>query len=240
MTQWSAERTAAPDMTIAFVAYPGITMLDLVGPLQVCAALAELVPGYRTVVLGERIEPMGTDTPLAVVPSHTFDEVPDPDVLLVPGGLVPTLAAMADEELLGRLRRAAAGASVVGSVCTGSLLLAAAGLLEGCRATTHWLFRDLLVPFGVTPVAERWVEDGRYLTAAGVAAGIDMALHLVGRVAGADVARWVQLMIEYDPQPPFGGIDWAAVDPAEHAPFRQQALVRALGDHPELLARLSG
>ncbi|GAA2253537.1 MULTISPECIES: DJ-1/PfpI family protein [Kitasatospora] len=232
--------TAQPARTVAFVAYPGITVLDLVGPLQVCAALADTVPGIRTVVLGERIESMGTDTPLSVLPSHTFDEVPDPDVLVVPGGLVPTLAAMADETLLARLRRAASGASVVGSVCTGSLLLAAAGLLEGRKATTHWLFRDLLVPFGATPVADRWVEDGRYVTAAGVAAGIDMALHLAGRLAGEDAARQVQLLIEYDPQPPFGGIDWAATDTASYAPFGKQVLTEALAGHPELLARLGG
>ncbi|MGK4585159.1 DJ-1/PfpI family protein [Kitasatospora sp. HPMI-4] len=232
--------TGQPVRTIAFVAYPGFTMLDMGGPLQVCSALADTVPGFRTVVLGERIEPMGTDTPLSVVPSHTFDEVPDPDVLVVPGGLVPTIAAMADETLLARLRRAAAGASVVASVCTGSLLLAAAGLLEGRKAATHWLFRDMLVPFGATPVADRWVEDGRYVTAAGVSAGIDMALHLVGRLAGEDTARQVQLLIEYDPKPPFGAIDWAAADAARYEPFVKQALTEALAGHPELFARLGG
>ncbi|MFF8955590.1 DJ-1/PfpI family protein [Streptomyces sp. NPDC014894] len=236
----AAAGSGTPVRTIAFVAYPGITPLDLVGPLQICAVLSDLAPGFRTVVVGERKEPMGTDTALSVVPSHTFDEVPDPEVLIVPGGLVPTLAAMADETLLERLRRASEGAEVVGSVCTGSLLLGAAGLLEGRRATSHWMFRRLLAEFGATPVAERWVEDGRIVTAAGVSAGIDMALQLVSRLAGDDTARLVQLMIEYDPEPPFGPIDWAAAGVENHAPFADALLKRALADHPGLLARLRG
>ncbi|WP_329586417.1 DJ-1/PfpI family protein [Kitasatospora sp. NBC_01250] len=241
-TQTQTGATADPGTalrTIAFVAYPGITVLDLVGPLQVCSALRDLSPGFRTVVVGERIEPMGTDTPLAVVPSHTFDEVPEPFALVVPGGLAPTLAALADEQLLERLRQAASGAHLVGSVCTGSLLLGAAGLLEGRRATTHWWYRDLLTRFGATPVAERWVEDGRYVTAAGVSAGIDMALHLVARVAGEEVAREIQLLIEYDPQPPFGPIDWAGTDTGRYRPLARQVLTGALAGHPELLARLA-
>lgn len=157
---------SAPVKTIAFVLYPGLTPLDIVGPLQVFAALADLVPGYRTVVIGERIEPIGSDTPLSLVPSHTFEEIADPHATIVPGGLVPTLAAMADENLLGNLRETAARSQIVGSVCTGSLLLAAAGLLEGRQATTHWMYRDLLARFGATPVTRRWVEDGHFITAA--------------------------------------------------------------------------
>ncbi|MEV5204991.1 DJ-1/PfpI family protein [Streptomyces sp. NPDC053720] len=230
---------SAPVKTIAFVLYPGLTPLDIVGPLQVFAALADLVPGYRTVVIGERIEPMGSDTPLSLVPSHTFEEIADPHAMIVPGGLVPTLAAMADENLLGNLRETAARSQVVGSVCTGSLLLAAAGLLEGRQATTHWMYRDLLARFGVTPVTRRWVEDGHFITAAGVSAGIDMALHLVARLAGNEVARVVQLFIEYDPEPPFGPIDWTAADSGQYAPFARQLLQNALADHPALLAHLS-
>ncbi|WP_030062448.1 DJ-1/PfpI family protein, partial [Streptomyces novaecaesareae] len=123
--------------TIAFVQYPGLTPLDIVGPLQVLSLLSHLAPGYDTVVVGERIEPMATDTPLSLVPSHTFETMPDPYALIVPGGTVPTLAAMADEKLLDKLRTAAARSEIVGSVCTGSLLLAAAGLLEGRRANSH-------------------------------------------------------------------------------------------------------
>ncbi|MCX4967511.1 DJ-1/PfpI family protein [Streptomyces sp. NBC_00654] len=231
--------TEAPTKTIAFVLYPGITPLDIVGPLQVFAALGDLVPGYRTVVVGERIEPMASDTPLSLVPSHTFDGIPDPHAMIVPGGLVPTLAAMADENLLRNLRETAARSQVVGSVCTGSLLLAAAGLLEGRRATTHWMYRDLLARFGATPVTRRWVEDGHVITAAGVSAGIDMALHLVGRLAGDEVARMVQLFIEYDPEPPFGPIDWKAADSGQYAPFARELLQKALAGHPALLAQLS-
>ncbi|WP_329594459.1 DJ-1/PfpI family protein [Streptomyces sp. NBC_01362] len=230
---------SAPVKTIAFVLYPGLTPLDIVGPLQVFAALADLVPGYRTVVIGERIEPMGSDTPLSLVPSHTFEEIAAPHATIVPGGLVPTLAAMADENLLGNLRETAARSQVVGSVCTGSLLLAAAGLLEGRQATTHWMYRDLLARFGATPVTRRWVEDGHFITAAGVSAGIDMALHLVARLAGNEVARMVQLFIEYDPEPPFGPIDWTAADSGQYEPFARQLLQNALADHPALLAHLS-
>ncbi len=130
-------RHEAPVKTIAFVQYPGLTPLDIVGPLQVLSLLSHLAPGYDTVVVGERIEPMATDTPLSLVPSHTFETMPDPYALIVPGGTVPTLAAMADEKLLDKLRTAAARSEIVGSVCTGSLLLAAAGLLEGRRANSH-------------------------------------------------------------------------------------------------------
>ncbi|MGW0752797.1 DJ-1/PfpI family protein [Streptomyces sp. NPDC002587] len=239
MTEPSPAPSAAPVKTIAFVLYPGLTPLDIVGPLQVFAALADLVPGYRAVVVGERIEPVESDTPLSLAPSHTFEELADPYAVIVPGGLVPTLAAMADEELLRNLRETAARSRVVGSVCTGSLLLAAAGLLEGRRATTHWMYRDLLTRFGATPVTRRWVEDGHLITAAGVSAGIDMALHLVGRLAGDEVARMVQLFIEYDPEPPFGPIDWTAADGGRYAPFARQLLENALAGHPALLAHLS-
>ncbi|MEU9045220.1 MULTISPECIES: DJ-1/PfpI family protein [unclassified Kitasatospora] len=242
MTETSPEPSADPVKTIAFVLYPGLTALDVVGPMQVFAALGDLVPGYRTIAVGERIEPMPSDTPLTLLPSHTFEDmedIADLHAVIVPGGLVPTLAAMADESLLRNLRETAARCQVVGSVCTGSLLLAAAGLLEGRRATTHWMYRDLLPRFGATPVTQRWVEDGHVITAAGVSAGIDMALHLVGRLAGLDVARTVQLFIEYDPEPPFGPIDWTAADSGQYTPFARRLLHDALADHPALLAHLS-
>ncbi|GAA1383543.1 DJ-1/PfpI family protein [Kitasatospora putterlickiae] len=240
MTEPSSAPTEAPVTTVAFVLYPGLTPLDMVGPLQVIGALAELVPGFRTVVVGERIEPMDSDIPLKLVPSHTFEDMPDPYALIVPGGFQPTLAAMADEGLLRKLREAAARAEVVGSVCTGSLLLGAAGLLEGREATSHWMYRDLLARFGATPVARRWVEDGPVITAAGVSAGVDMALHLVDRLAGREAARTVQLFLEYDPEPPLGPVDWTPVDAGAFVPFAEENLRASLADHPALLARLTG
>ena len=225
--------------TLAFVLYPGITPLDLVGPLQVLSALAQIDPSFEVVVVGQALTPMGTDTPLRLTPSHTFNQVREPFAVIVPGGTEPTLAAMADEPLLDWLRSAAQTAEIVGSVCTGSLILAAAGLLNGREATTHWGFRDLLAKFGATPVAERWVESGPVLTAAGVSAGIDMALHLVERLAGEQTARTVQLLIEYDPQPPHGGIDWDSTDLDFFKPHARAMLDTALSAHPELLARLT-
>ncbi|MFE7563332.1 DJ-1/PfpI family protein [Kitasatospora sp. NPDC057500] len=239
MTEQSSVPAEEPVTTVAFVLYPGLTPLDMVGPLQVFGALSELVPGYRTVVVGERIEPMDSDVPVQLVPSHTFEDMPDPYALIVPGGFRPTLAAMADEGLLQRLREAAARSQVVGSVCTGSLLLGAAGLLEGREATSHWMYRDLLARFGATPVTRRWVEDGPVITAAGVSAGIDMALHLVDRLAGHEAARTVQLVLEYDPEPPLGPVDWTPVDAGAFVSFAQENLRTALTGHPGLLARLT-
>lgn len=224
--------------TIAFVVYPGLTPLDLVGPLQVLAALAQIDPTYRTVVVGAAKDTLDTDTPLRIAPSHTFDEVPSPFAVLVPGGAVPTLRAMADERLLAWLRTAAASAELLTSVCTGSLVLGAAGLLEGKRATTHWMFRDLLPGVGATPVAERWVEDGRVITAAGVSAGIDLALHLVERLAGRQVATNVQFAIEYDPEPPQGALDWANQPYGDLKPLREHTLREGLAGNPALRDKL--
>jgi transcriptional regulator GlxA family with amidase domain len=124
--------------TIAFVLYPGITLLDMVGPLQVFSVLQGFNDQYRPVVVAERLEPMATDTPLTVTADKTFDDVPDPTVVLVPGGGAPTIKAMGDPAVRDLLRRVAGTAPVVGSVCTGAMILAAAGLLDGRNATTHW------------------------------------------------------------------------------------------------------
>ncbi|MEV6625736.1 DJ-1/PfpI family protein [Amycolatopsis sp. NPDC051106] len=228
----------AEQKTLAFVVYPGLTPLDLVGPLQVLSALAQLDPSFRTVVVGATKDTVGTDTPLNVAPSHTFDEVPSPYAVLVPGGTVPTLRAMSDERLLAWLRTAAAGAELVTSVCTGSMILGAAGLLDGKRATTHWMFRDLLAGLGATPVAERWVEDGRLITAAGVSAGIDLALHLAERLAGRRIATNIQFAIEYDPEPPQGRLDWANQPYGDLKPLREHTLRAGLAENPELLDKL--
>ena len=226
--------------TVAFVLYPGLTLLDLVGPLQVFASLRQFNDQYRPVVVAERLEPMATDGPLKVIADQTFDQVPDPTVVLVPGGGAPTIKAMGNQVIRDYLRRAAETAPVVGSVCTGALVLAAAGLLKGRRATTHWAYHRLLERLGATYLPKRWVEDGKFITSAGVSAGIDMALALVARLTDEPTARMVQVAIEYDPHPPFGGIDWDQVDRDIYEPMLGPMVQQQLADRSELLAKLNG
>lgn len=195
--------------TIAVVLYPGLTALDLIGPLQVLKALERFAPHYRTVVVGERVAPMDTDVQLRMLPDRAFDEVPHPFALVVPGGKLATLRAMSDPALRAHVRTAAASAEIVASVCTGSLILAALGLLEGRQATTNWFWYKVLERFGARYLRRRWVEDGKFIMSAGVSAGIDMGLYLASRLTDEATARRVQLALDYDPQPPFGGIDWA-------------------------------
>ncbi|WP_409492902.1 DJ-1/PfpI family protein [Amycolatopsis sp. cmx-11-12] len=224
--------------TIAFVVYPGMTPLDMVGPLTVLDGMASTVEEYRTVVVGETKDPIVTDNPLKLVATHTYDEVLSPYALLVPGGGTPTLKALADEKLIGYLRTAAANAELVTSVCTGSLLLGQAGVLEGRQATTHWMFRELLRAFGAEPVAERWVEDGNLITAAGVSAGIDLALHLVEWLVGTEIARTIQFVIEYDPEPPLGALDWSKRPYGDLKPLLEHSLNDALANEPALRDKL--
>ncbi|MDC2953894.1 DJ-1/PfpI family protein [Streptomyces gilvifuscus] len=186
-------------MQIAIVLFDGFTALDAVGPYETLGRL----PDSETVFVAERTGPVRTDNAhLALTADRTLAEVPSPDVVVVPGGPGQT-GQMDNEALLGWIRAADAAGTWTVSVCTGSLLLAAAGLLEGRRATSHWLALDELKRFGAEPTGERVVTDGKYVTAAGVSSGIDMGLTLVGRIAGDFVAQAVQLGIEYDPQPPY-------------------------------------
>ncbi|MBB4661275.1 DJ-1/PfpI family protein [Conexibacter arvalis] len=186
-------------MRVAVVLYDQFTALDAVGPYEVLSR----VPGAEVTFVAAQAGPVRTDTDrLALVADAALDELPDPDVILIPGG-PGQLALMEDEPLLSWLRRADASSTWTTSVCTGSLLLAAAGLLDGRRATTHWLLLDDLERHGATAVRERVVVDGKVVTAAGVSAGIDMALTLAAELAGADVAQTAQLLLEYDPKPPF-------------------------------------
>lgn len=224
--------------TTAFILYPGLTPLDLVGPLQVLGSLERFAPDRRTVVIGERMEPMETDVGIRISPQATFDDVPDPDVIIVPGGGAPTIRQMGNEVLLDYLRATADRAEVVASVCTGALVLAAAGLLEGRRATTHWGYHVLLERLGATYVPERWVEDGPFLTSAGVSAGIDMGLELAIRLSDEERARLVQVGIEYDPQPPLGPIDWSTVDRDVLNPVVEAAVRAELAHRPDLRRRL--
>lgn len=224
--------------TLACVVYPGVDPLDLIGPLQTLNFLGYLLPQWRTVVVGERIEAYRTEGPLRLIPSHTFAEVPAPHVLVVPGAGTPAFRAMTDSTLLDYLRTAAAQAQFTTSVCSGSLLLGAAGLLHGRRATTHWTAFDLLAEFGAIPTRGRWVQDGPYLTAGGQSAGIDMALHLVEQLAGAEIARIAQYAMEYDPEPPLGPLDWDSAPYELFGPHAESWITDGLVESPELSARL--
>jgi transcriptional regulator GlxA family with amidase domain len=196
-------------MRIAMVLYPRMTALDIVGPYEVLSRL----PGAEIVFTGSGRGRITTDTGLLQLGDMSdFSEVSEPDVVVVPGG--PDVAAqLADEALHEWLRTVDRTATWMASVCTGSLNLAAAGLLRGRAATSHWLVADRLREFGARPTPERVVIDGRYATAAGVSAGIDLALTLAGRIAGPPVAQAIQLAIEYDPHPPY-----AAGSPASAPP----------------------
>jgi putative intracellular protease/amidase len=188
-------------MNIAIPIFDGLTALDAVGPYEVLSRL----PGARVTFVADRPGPKRTETKmLALVADATLDELTDPEVVVVPGGF-GTRALMRDERMLAWLRAVHAGSLWTASVCTGSLLLAAAGILDGLEATTHWLALDALREHGARPVSRRVVEQGKVITAAGVSAGIDMALTLAARIAGAELAQGIQLGIEYDPDPPFTG-----------------------------------
>ncbi len=186
-------------MEIALLLYDRLTTLDAVGPYEILSRL----PGAVVKTVAKQAGPQRNDTgSLALVADYALEEVPAPEIVLVPGG-PGQLALMGDEAILGWIRRAHETSRWTTSVCTGSLLLGAAGILRGKRATTHWLAYDELRALGAEPVAERVVMDGKIVTAAGVSAGIDMALALAARECGEGVAQSIQLGIEYDPQPPF-------------------------------------
>jgi transcriptional regulator GlxA family with amidase domain len=182
------------------VAYPGFTALDMIGPYEVLRNL----PGADVRFVWHETGPITADSGVLVVgATHSLAETPSPDVILVPGGPSTPVHAR-DEALLDWLRRAHRTASWTTSVCSGSVILAAAGLLEGRRATSHWLVVPMLKAFGAIPVAdERVVREGDIVTAAGVSAGLDLALWLAGQLGGEGRAKAIQLAIEYDPQPPY-------------------------------------
>jgi transcriptional regulator GlxA family with amidase domain len=198
----------SPARDIAFVIYPGLTVFDLVGPLQVFSALSRIAPQFRPRVVAEQAGPITTDSGLRVVPNGAFEDVPHPYALFVPGGDTATLKAMANPAIRRYVRTAAEEAPWVVSVCTGALILAAVGLLDGCEVTTHWAYPRFLEDFGARYVQKRWTTNGKITNSAGVSAGIDTALYMVSRLTDEDTARTVQWLIHYDPQPPFGGIDY--------------------------------
>ena len=186
-------------MKTSILIFDGITALDAIGPYEVLRS----VPGWEVQFVGKSAGEVRTDSGhLGLSADHALADVGETDVVLVPGG-EGNRPLLEDEEVLSWLREVDRGTKWTTSVCTGSLVLGAAGLLDGKRATGHWLYLEPLRAYGADPVGGRFVEDGKVVTAAGVSAGIDMALHLVGLEAGPEVAQAVQLGIEYDPQPPF-------------------------------------
>ncbi|MCE1236842.1 MAG: DJ-1/PfpI family protein [Hyphomicrobiales bacterium] len=191
---------------IGFLLFPGVQQLDLTGPYEVFAS----APGAEVHLVWKTLQPVATATGLVLAPTVTFADAPAFDVVCVPGG-GGVNALLTDEETLAFLRRQAESARFVTSVCTGSLVLGAAGLLQGRRATTHWNAMDFLPKFGATPVEARVVRDGRLVTAGGVTSGIDFGLTLLAELFDETTARTVGLALEYAPAPPFGdGVPSAA------------------------------
>jgi transcriptional regulator GlxA family with amidase domain len=184
---------------IAILIFDGLTALDAIGPYEVLSRLPDAQVGFVAKEAGTKRTDTGA---LGIQADLALSELPDPEIVLVPGGK-GNRPLMDDAEVLDWLRAAHDGSTWTTSVCTGSLVLGAAGILDGKRATTHWAYMDRLAELGAEPVTERVVEDGKLMTAAGVSAGIDMALSLASRIAGDQVAQAIQLGIEYDPAPPF-------------------------------------
>jgi cyclohexyl-isocyanide hydratase len=193
-----AEVVMPEPLQIGLVIFPKVTQLDLTGPVQVFSS----VPGAKVHLIWKRIEPVVSDSVLTLTPTVTFADCPQLDVICVPGG-VGTDDMVNDEEMLDFLRRQALAAKYITSVCTGSLVLGAAGLLRGYRATTHWTAMDYLAPFGATPAKTRVCVDRNRITGGGVTAGIDFALTLVSIMVNRQTAEAIQLRLEYNPAPPF-------------------------------------
>jgi cyclohexyl-isocyanide hydratase len=203
---------------IGLLLFPRMTQLDLTGPFEVFAKL----PDAEVLLLWKTLQPVEAETGLRMLPHATLHDCPPLDVICVPGG--PGVnALMEDDDVLAWLRTQAEQARYVSSVCTGSLVLGAAGLLRGKRATSHWASRDLLSAFGAIPTAGRVVRDGNLFTGGGVTAGIDFALTMVAELAGPAAAQAIQLQIEYAPAPPFDA------GTPESAPSEVLAAVRAAG-----------
>jgi transcriptional regulator GlxA family with amidase domain len=196
-------------MKIAILIFDKLTALDAIGPYEVFSRIPEVDLRFVAKQTGTK----RTDTGLLGISADaSLDELTDPDIVLVPGG-DGNRPLLTDEEVLDWLRVADRTTKWTTSVCTGSLVLGAAGLLDGKRATSHWAYRDQLSEYGAEPVAERYVVDGKVVTAAGVSSGIDMALHLVSLEFGDVLAQGIQLGIEYDPQPPFDSGSPEKADP---------------------------
>ena len=218
---------------IGMLIFPRMTQLDMTGPYEVLARL----PDTAVELIARSRDPVTTDRGLQIVPTTSYADCPPLDVIMVPGG-PGQQDLMEDEEALGFLRRQAAGAKFVTSVCTGSLVLAAAGLLKGRRATSHWAAIENLALLGAIPVREKIVIDGNIITGAGVTSGIDFALHLAAILAGEQTAREIQLQIEYDPQPPFDSGSPKAASPETLAAVK--ARLAKLGEERRAVAERVG
>jgi putative intracellular protease/amidase len=187
-------------MDIAVLIYEGFTALDAVGPYEVLSCL----PDAKVRFIAKEAGPVRTHTnALSIVADLSLNEMLHPEILVVAGGTKGTMAAAADEKILAWIRTAHESSMWTTSVCTGALLLGAAGILKGLKATTHWFAKDILSQFGAEYLNDRVVIQSKVITAAGVSSGIDMALTLAEKIAGKEVAQMIQLIIEYDPQPPF-------------------------------------
>jgi len=219
--------------------FPNMTALDILGPFEVFAR----APNCRAELVWKNREPVRGDTGLTIIPDRCFDDAPQYDVLVVPGGPGQT-ALMEDDETLDFLRRQATAAGMVTSICTGSLLLAAAGLLQGHKATCHWLSMDMLAIFDIEAVPDRVVVDGSRITGGGVTSGLDFAFTVLAELRGADVAKSLQLLLEYDPAPPFNSghprvaapelVDQVRAQAADMLAKRREASTRAarkMGHH---------
>jgi cyclohexyl-isocyanide hydratase len=187
------------NFNLGFVLFPDLTQLDLTGPLQVLARL----PQSTTCIVAKTNAPAPSDCGLSLLPTHTFADCPPLDLICVPGGVRGVIGAIGDRETIEFVRRQAAGARYVTSVCTGAFVLGVAGLLKGRRATTHWAYTELLPLVGAVHEPARIVKDGNLITAGGVTAGVDFGLSVVAEIAGEAAAHRIQLGIEYDPAPPF-------------------------------------
>jgi cyclohexyl-isocyanide hydratase len=221
-------------LQIGLVLFPKVTQLDFTGPLQVFSS----IPGARLHLIWKRIEPVASDSVLALTPTTSFADCPQLDVICVPGGM-GTDDMVNDEEMLDFLRRQADGAKYVTSVCTGSLVLGAAGLLRGFRATTHWTAMDYLAAFGAIPTRTRVCIDRNRITGGGVTAGIDFALTLVAHLVDRKTAEAIQLRLEYNPAPPFnaGSPDTA---PAEIVALLREKIAPSQARRGEMIDRAAG
>jgi cyclohexyl-isocyanide hydratase len=194
---------------IGFLLFPNITQLDLTGPHEVLSKL----PGAKVHLIWKSLDPVKAVGGLTLVPDTTLADCPQLDLVCVPGGPGMT-PLMVDDDILAFLRKQASGARYITSVCTGSLVLGAAGLLEGKKAATHWMAMEILPSLGAIPVEQRVVIDGKIITGGGVTAGIDFGLQVAAEVAGPEVAKQIQLQLEYDPKPPFDSGHPRSADPA--------------------------